>query len=125
VRLEPLQSWFQPAAGPLLSQLRPALAAAALEQAGAEARLLRWAITAVEPNRGLRIEAVLLVETPVAQPTKARVDQRFPGSPSHGLTERHGDGLLEPEGPHAGALTFKPVSPDPRSAELHVGSVAS
>ena len=69
MRLEPLQSWFRPAAGPLLPQLQPALAAAALEQAGPEARLLRWAITAVEPIRGLRIEAVLLVEGAELAPT--------------------------------------------------------
>ncbi len=61
MRLEPLQLWFRPAQGPLLNQLRPALAAAAQGQAGPEARLLRWAITASEPGRGLRIEAVMLV----------------------------------------------------------------
>jgi len=61
MRLEPLEIWFQPAAGALLPQLRPFLLAAGQAQAGASARLLRWAITAAEPARGLRIEAVLVV----------------------------------------------------------------
>jgi len=61
VKLEPLAVWFQPAAGALLPQLRPFLLAAGQAQAGASARLLRWAITAAEPARGLRIEAVLVV----------------------------------------------------------------
>ncbi len=61
MKLEPLAVWFQPAAGPLLPQLRPFLLAAGQVQAGASARLLRWAITAAEPARGLRIEAVLVV----------------------------------------------------------------
>jgi hypothetical protein len=54
VRLEPLELWVQPMAGPLLPQLRAALAAAGGEP-------LRWAITAVEPGRGLRIEAIRLL----------------------------------------------------------------
>jgi len=61
MRLEPLEIWFQPSAGALLPQLRPSLIAAGQAQAGASARLLRWAITAAEPARGLRIEAVLVV----------------------------------------------------------------
>ena len=61
MRLEPLVVWFQPAAGPLLPQLRPFLLAAGQAQAGPGVGLLRWAITAAEPARGLRIEAVLLV----------------------------------------------------------------
>ena len=61
MRLEPLEIWFQPAKGALLPQLRPFLIAAGQAQAGPSARLLRWAITAAEPGRGLRIEAVLVV----------------------------------------------------------------
>ena len=61
MRLEPLEVWFQPAAGALLPQLRPFLIAAGQAQAGSSARLLRWAITTAEPARGLRIEAVLVV----------------------------------------------------------------
>lgn len=61
MRLELLQAWFQPAAGALLPQLRSFLLAAGQAQAGPKARLLRWAITAAEPARGLRIEAVLVV----------------------------------------------------------------
>ena len=66
MRLEPRAVWFQPAAGALLPQLRPFLLAAGQAQAGASARLLRWAITAAEPARGLRIEAVLVVGEPGA-----------------------------------------------------------
>ena len=61
MRLEPLEVWFQPAAGALLPQLLPFLIAAGQAQAGHSARLLRWAITTAEPARGLRIEAVLVV----------------------------------------------------------------
>jgi len=64
VRLELLQLWFKPLQGSRLSQLRPALVAAAQAQAGPGAQLLRWAITAAEPVRGLRIEAVVLVGAP-------------------------------------------------------------
>ena len=74
MRLEPLAVWFQPAAGALMPQLRPFLLAAGQAQAGASARLLRWAITAAEPARGLRIEAVLVVDepgTPGQDPTAA------------------------------------------------------
>jgi hypothetical protein len=53
--------WFQPAEGALLPQLEPFLAAAGQAQAGSSAQLLRWAITAAEPGRGLLIEAVLVV----------------------------------------------------------------
>lgn len=53
MRLEALELWVQPVAGPLLPQLRAALAAAGGEP-------LRWAITAVEQERGLRIEAIRL-----------------------------------------------------------------
>jgi len=66
VRLEPLQLWFRPLQGPLLPQLQPALEAAAQAQAGPGAQLLRWAITAAEPRRGLRIEAMVLVEPVLA-----------------------------------------------------------
>ena len=64
MRLEPLEIWFQPAKGALLPQLRPFLIAAGQAQAGPSARLLRWAITAAEPARGLRVEAVLVVGQP-------------------------------------------------------------
>lgn len=70
MRLEPLAVWFQPAAGPLLPQLRPFLAAAAEAQAGHQAQLLRWAITCADPARGLRIEAVVLVAAPDGAPAR-------------------------------------------------------
>jgi hypothetical protein len=69
VRLEPLQLWFRPVPGPLLSQLRPALATAAQKQAGPSAQLLRWAITGVETGSGLRIEAVVLVGDLIGHPS--------------------------------------------------------
>ncbi|MFM7267872.1 MAG: hypothetical protein ACKOZT_04700 [Cyanobium sp.] len=59
MRLQPLEVWIQPQPGPLLPQIRLALAAAAQEP-GVAARPLRWAITAAEPVRGLRIEAMLI-----------------------------------------------------------------
>ncbi|MCT0225720.1 hypothetical protein [Synechococcus sp. CS-1328] len=52
-RLEPLELWLKPAAGALLPQVRASLAA---QSGGAEP--LRWAITAVDPDRGLRVEGV-------------------------------------------------------------------
>jgi hypothetical protein len=59
VRLEPLELWLSPAPGPLLPRLRAALADHACRR-GAEP--LRWAVTGVDPGRGLRIEGVLLFE---------------------------------------------------------------
>jgi hypothetical protein len=54
-RLAPLELWLRPEPAPLLPQLRAALAAAGGEP-------LRWAITAVDPERGLRLEGVVLTE---------------------------------------------------------------
>jgi hypothetical protein len=62
VRLVPLELWLPPAPGPVLSRLRRALAAAA----GVDGEPLRWAITAADPERGLRLEAVLIVPGPDA-----------------------------------------------------------
>jgi hypothetical protein len=59
LRLQPLDLWLQPADAPLLPQLRQALAEAAAAQLGPGAEPLRWAITAVDPLRGLRLEGVL------------------------------------------------------------------
>ncbi len=91
MRLEPLQLWFQPQPGPLLPQLRPSLLARAQAQAGPEAQLLRWAITATEAERGLWIEAVLLVGDLVGQPAGQRLGQpalavgtQAPGVPAPG-----------------------------------------
>ena len=53
--LAPLELWLQPRPGALLPQLRAAFAAAGIEP-------LRWAITAVDPQRGLRLEGVQLQE---------------------------------------------------------------
>ena len=60
MRLEPLDLWLPAAPGPLLPRLRAALADQARRR-GATAPL-RWAVTGVDPGRGLRIEGVLLFE---------------------------------------------------------------
>ncbi len=53
--LAPMELWLRPRPGALLPQLRDAFAAAGIEP-------LRWAITAVDPQRGLRLEGVQLLE---------------------------------------------------------------
>jgi hypothetical protein len=58
--LVPLELWLQPQAGPLLPHLRRALAAEAIRLAGEGAEPLRWAITAVDPHRGLRLEGIVV-----------------------------------------------------------------
>ena len=60
MRLVPLELWLPPAPGAVLPRLRRALA----EAAGADGEPLRWAITAADPDRGLRLEAVLIVPGP-------------------------------------------------------------
>lgn len=60
LRLQPLDLWFAPSDGSLLPQLRQVLRQAAADQLGPGAEPLRWAITAVDPQRGLRLEGVLL-----------------------------------------------------------------
>jgi len=75
VHLQPLELWFQPTAGPLLPQVRAALAAEACRQ-GSSAELvaepLRWGITAVEAGRGLRLEGVMVLsQAPPAGPLSA------------------------------------------------------
>ena len=57
MRLVPLEFWLPPAPGAVLPRLRRALA----EAAGADGEPLRWAITAADPDLGLRLEAVLIV----------------------------------------------------------------
>ncbi len=58
--LRPLELWLQAAPGELLPQLRPALQAEARRLAGEGAEPLRWAITAVDPERGLRLEGIVV-----------------------------------------------------------------
>jgi hypothetical protein len=53
--LEPLELWLRPEPGSLLLQVRAALLA--------HGQALRWAITAADPVRGLRIEAVVVAGT--------------------------------------------------------------
>ncbi len=65
-RLRPLELWLRPGPGPLLSQLRQALREQAVRLAGEGAEPLRWAITAVDPERGLRLEG--LVAGPAGEP---------------------------------------------------------
>ncbi|MBW4530632.1 MAG: hypothetical protein KME02_08105 [Aphanothece saxicola GSE-SYN-MK-01-06B] len=66
--LVPLELWLQAAPGPLLPQLRQALAGEARRLAGAGAEPLRWAITAVDPQRGLRLEGIVVGPVPTPGP---------------------------------------------------------
>jgi hypothetical protein len=58
--LVPLELWLQPQAGPLLPQLRRVLGAEAVRLAGPGAEPLRWAVTAADPQRGLRLEGMVV-----------------------------------------------------------------
>jgi hypothetical protein len=58
--LVPLELWLQPVSGALLPQLGPALQAEARRLAGEGAEPLRWAVTAVDPARGLRLEGIVV-----------------------------------------------------------------
>jgi hypothetical protein len=66
--LVPLELWLQAAPGPLLPQLRLALAREARRLAGEGAEPLRWAITAVDPRRGLRLEGIVVGPAPTPGP---------------------------------------------------------
>ncbi len=111
MRLEPLHAWFQPQPGPLLPQLKPALLARAQQQAGPGAQLLRWAITAAEAQRGLRIEAVLLVGQPAGQ----RLEPSALGTQAKGLPACDADGLQAPGVPGAGNVAIRQGAPGPSS----------
>jgi hypothetical protein len=69
--LVPLELWLQPQAGPLLPQLRQALGDEATRLAGAGAEPLRWAITAADPGRGLRLEGIVVGPAPTPAPAPA------------------------------------------------------
>jgi hypothetical protein len=58
--LLPLELWLQPGSGALRPQLLTALQAEARRLAGEGAEPLRWAITAVDPHRGLRLEGIVV-----------------------------------------------------------------
>ncbi len=113
MRLEPLQTWFQPQPGPLLAQLKPALLARAQAQVGPGVQLLRWAITAAEAERGLRIEAVLLVGDLVGQPAVQRLGQLALGAQAKGLPECGVDGLQAPGVLVPGNGATRPAAPGP------------
>jgi hypothetical protein len=66
--LVPLELWLQPLAGPLLPQLRRALGAESTRLAGPGAEPLRWAVTAVDPQRGLRLEGMVVGPVPPTVP---------------------------------------------------------
>lgn len=66
--LVPLELWLQTAPGPRLPQLRQALAKEARRLAGEGAAPLRWAITAVDPRRGLRLEGIVVGPVSTAGP---------------------------------------------------------
>ncbi len=87
MRLQPLDLWLQPRDAPLLPQLRQALAEAAAAQLGPGAEPLRWAITAVDPLRGLRLEGVLVGRgrAPAARELGLLGPERGPEAPELGL----------------------------------------
>ncbi len=68
MQVVPLELWLRPRPGPLLPQLLTALADHAHARAdpaeGMTAEPLRWAITRVDPERGLCLEGVLLIGRP-------------------------------------------------------------
>jgi hypothetical protein len=64
----PLELWVCPAPAPRLPQLRQALSREARRLAGEGAEPLRWAITAVDPRRGLRLEGVVVGPAPTPGP---------------------------------------------------------
>jgi hypothetical protein len=66
--LVPLECWLTPSPGPLLPQLRQALAREARRLAGEGAEPLRWAITAADPGRGLRLEGIVVGPAPAPGP---------------------------------------------------------
>jgi hypothetical protein len=66
--LVPLELWVCPAPAPRLPQLRQALSREARRLAGEGAEPLRWAITAVDPRRGLRLEGVVVGPAPTPGP---------------------------------------------------------
>jgi hypothetical protein len=66
--LVPLELWVRPSPGPRLPKLRQALAREARRLAGEGAEPLRWAITAVDPVRGLRLEGIVVGLAPVPGP---------------------------------------------------------
>lgn len=66
--LEPLTFWLPSGEGPLLPRLRAALAER-IRSRGTEAEVLRWAITAVDPRKGVQLEAVVVTLTPASATT--------------------------------------------------------
>lgn len=66
--LVPLELWLPASPGPLLPQLRQGLAREARRLAGEGAEPLRWAITAVDPRRGLRLEGIVVAPAPAPGP---------------------------------------------------------
>ena len=66
--LVPLELWLQASPGPLLPQLRQGLAREARRLACEGAEPLRWAITAVDPHRGLRLEGIVVAPVPAPAP---------------------------------------------------------
>lgn len=71
--LLPLGFWLAPAGPdtptePLLDRLRRAIQAEALRQGGAGAEPLRWAVTRVDPARGLWLEGVAVLPSADREP---------------------------------------------------------
>ncbi len=78
MRLQAETLWLAPAPGPLLPQLRVQLRALCQERGGAGTRALRWALTAAEQARGVRIEVVLVLEGPPLPPASAPRPEESP-----------------------------------------------
>jgi hypothetical protein len=78
VRLLAETLWFKPAPGPLLPQLRAQLEELCQQRGGAGTRALRWALTAAEQARGVRIEVVLVLEEPTLPQASAPRPEEAP-----------------------------------------------
>lgn len=82
MRLQAETFWWSPAPGPLLPQLHNELADLCRRQGGTGSRPLRWALTAAERGRGLRIEAVLVLEGIATAPPPSAPGQSGQAGPT-------------------------------------------
>ena len=78
MRLQAETLWLAPVPGPLLPQLRAQLRELCQQRGGAGTRALRWALTAAEQARGVRIEVVLVLEGPPLPPASAPRPEESP-----------------------------------------------
>lgn len=78
MRLQAETLWLAPAPGPLLPQLRARLEELCQQRGGAGTRPLRWALTAADQARGVRIEVVLVLEGPTLPQASAPRPEEAP-----------------------------------------------